>query len=46
MARMRSQWMDGWMISFTLTPRERYAGYHNYIYLSMCMYRVPLPKRT
>jgi hypothetical protein len=38
--------MDGWMISFTLTPRERYAGYHNYIYQCTHMYRVPFPKRT
>jgi hypothetical protein len=21
----------GWIISFTLTPRERYAAYHKYI---------------
>jgi hypothetical protein len=38
--------MDGWMISFTLIPRERYTGYNNYIYLSKYMCRVPLPKRT
>ncbi len=38
-------WMDGWMISFTPTPRERYAGFNNYIHLSLCNCRVPFPKR-
>lgn len=32
--------MDGWIIPFTLTPREQYAGYHYYIYPFKSLYSV------
>jgi transcription initiation factor TFIIIB Brf1 subunit/transcription initiation factor TFIIB len=40
--RHQVQWLVGWLISFTLTPRneKRYAAYLNYIYIRVRTCRV------